>query len=139
MKVVLGVDGSPASMKAVECVADFADAIASVLVIAAVHTGLAMPDSELVRIERETAEGHVRDATAKLAALGTRVTFRVIDGDPRQVLVDTARTENADLLVVGSRGRTGIARLLLGSVASHVAGHAPCSVFIARGRESQGA
>ncbi len=138
MNVILGVDGSPASMKAVEWVARSADAAARVLVIAAVHPGPAMPDSELVRLEREAAQGHVQEATRMLAALGSRVIGRVVDGDPRRVLVDIARTENADLLVVGSRGRTGIARLLLGSVASHVASHAPCSALIVRDRDGQG-
>ena len=57
MKVVLGVDGSPASIKAVEWAARSSDAIASVLVICAVHPGLAMPDSEMVRIERDAGGG----------------------------------------------------------------------------------
>ena len=88
----------------------------------------------LVQLEREAAAGHVREATRALAALGSRVAGRVVDGDPREALVDAALAEDADLLVVGCRGRTGIARLLLGSVASHVAVHAPCSVLIVRGR-----
>ena len=138
MKIVLGVDGSPGAMKAVEWVARSSGADAQVLVISAAHPGPAMPDSEIVRLEREAAQGHVDEATRMLAALGPRVAGRVVDGDPKQVLVDIARTENADLLVVGSRGRTGVARLLLGSVASHVAGNAPCSVLIARDRNAQG-
>ena len=92
-----------------------------------------MSDSLIVKLEREAAEGHVRTATGALTALGSRVVGRVVDGDPREVLVDIAFAEKTDLLVVGSRGRTGIARLLLGSVASHVAAHAPCSVLIVRG------
>jgi universal stress protein A len=39
---------------------------------------------------------------------------------------------NADLLVVGSHGRSGLSRLVLGSVASYVASHAPCSVLIVK-------
>jgi nucleotide-binding universal stress UspA family protein len=104
-----------------------------VLVISAAHAGIAMSDSLIVKYEREAAEGHVRAATEALAKLGGKVVGRVVNGDPREVLVDIASTEKTDLLVVGSRGRTGIARLLLGSVASHVASNAPCSVLIVRG------
>ena len=53
-------------------------------------------------------------------------------GDPRDVLVDTARNLHADLLVVGSHGRTGLAKLVLGSVAAHVVTHAPCSVLVVK-------
>lgn len=53
-------------------------------------------------------------------------------GDPRTVLIETARSEHADLVVVGSHGRTGLAKLLIGSVASHVVTHAPCSVLVVK-------
>jgi nucleotide-binding universal stress UspA family protein len=53
-------------------------------------------------------------------------------GDPRSVLIEAARREKSDLLVIGSHGRSGMAKLLLGSVASHVVGHAPCSVLVVK-------
>ena len=59
-------------------------------------------------------------------------TVKVLPGDPREALVDTVRAENADLLVVGSHGRTGISKLMLGSVASHVVAHAPCDVLVVK-------
>ena len=132
MKVVLGVDGSPSSKKAVEWVAQSLGSLDRVLVIAAADAGIAMSDSMLVKVEHDAAEEHVREATSALSALGSKVRGRAVDGDPREVLVDVAQEEGADLVVVGSRGRTGLARLLLGSVASHVALHAPCSVLVVR-------
>jgi len=48
------------------------------------------------------------------------------------VLVDVARREGIDLLVVGSHGRTGLGKLLMGSVAAHVVGHAGCNVLVVR-------
>jgi len=56
----------------------------------------------------------------------------MVPGDPRSALVDEARQEHADLIVVGSHGRSGLSKLLLGSVASHVVAHAPCSVLVVK-------
>jgi nucleotide-binding universal stress UspA family protein len=56
----------------------------------------------------------------------------VLQGDPREMLIEEARSERADLVVVGSHGRTGLDRLLMGSVASHVVTHAPCSVLVVK-------
>ena len=56
----------------------------------------------------------------------------VCDGDARQEILDQASAWGADLVVLGSHGRTGVTRVLLGSVSDSVARHAPCSVVIAR-------
>jgi nucleotide-binding universal stress UspA family protein len=58
------------------------------------------------------------------------VTSRVIGDDPRNALVD-ATTED-DLLVVATRGRGGVGRMLLGSVAAHCVRGAPCPVLVVR-------
>jgi nucleotide-binding universal stress UspA family protein len=54
-------------------------------------------------------------------------------GEPAQTLIEVARTEAAELLVVGSHGKTGITRLVLGSVAERVAQHSDIPVLVARG------
>lgn len=53
-------------------------------------------------------------------------------GDVRERILDSAEAWHADLIVVGSHGRRGIQRFLLGSVAESVARHAQCSVLIVR-------
>ena len=63
---------------------------------------------------------------------GFKTNSRVVTGDARFALIDAAKSEHADLLVVGSRGRTGLSKLLLGSVASHAVTHAPCSVLVVK-------
>jgi len=70
-------------------------------------------------------EKQLRDTGFKSRAL-------VAQGDPREAIVDAARDHGADLVVVGSHGRTGLTKLLLGSVASHVVTHAPCSVMVVK-------
>ena len=56
--------------------------------------------------------------------------YRVELGFARDRILDVARQEGADLIVIGSHGRRGITRLLLGSVAEHVMRHAPCPVLV---------
>jgi nucleotide-binding universal stress UspA family protein len=81
--------------------------------------------------ERQTITA---EAVKRLAAMGIRASAEVRDGGPVQQLIAAAREARADLIVVGSRGRTGLARLVLGSVARGVLFHAPCSVLITRQR-----
>jgi len=59
-------------------------------------------------------------------------------GSTRLEIADVATTGKADLIVMGSHGRTGFSKLLLGSVAAHVVAHAPCSVLVVKGGESTG-
>jgi nucleotide-binding universal stress UspA family protein len=56
-------------------------------------------------------------------------------GEPRGVILDTAKDWRADLIVVGSHGKRGLDRFLLGSVSESVAIHATCSVQVVRGRQ----
>lgn len=71
-----------------------------------------------------------------LQSAGFSTEARVAEGDPRIALLEAARRERADLIVVGSHGRSGIAKLLIGSVASHVVTHAPCSVVVVKTGEN---
>jgi nucleotide-binding universal stress UspA family protein len=53
-------------------------------------------------------------------------------GDPRTLIMQTAEQHGVDLIVMGTHGRRGVSRLLLGSVAEHVARTAPCPVLLLR-------
>ena len=55
--------------------------------------------------------------------------------NPRTVIIDEAKKWNADLIVVGSHGRTGLTRLLLGSVAQAIVVHGPCSIEVVREKQ----
>ncbi|MNT75297.1 putative universal stress protein [compost metagenome] len=54
---------------------------------------------------------------------------------PADTILAVAEEEHVDLIVMGSHGRTGLGRFLLGSVSSQVSTHAPCSVLIAKPRQ----
>jgi universal stress protein A len=57
------------------------------------------------------------------------VTYRLAEGDPLAAIRSTAAEERCDLIVMGTHGRTGVRRLLMGSVAEHVLRQAPCPVL----------
>ena len=64
---------------------------------------------------------------------GVRVTFLIWQGDPAEAIVDAARSEAVDLVVVGSHGRGSVGRLLIGSVSDQVVRDSPCPVLVVRG------
>jgi nucleotide-binding universal stress UspA family protein len=71
-------------------------------------------------------------AAHRLAAAGFRTTAVALEGDPASELVHYAGEHDTGTIVMGTRGHTGLARLVLGSVARNVLMHAPCSVLIVR-------
>jgi len=90
-----------------------------------------MYSGELVQQVSDEAERSLSEAVEEAAKLGARrVTSKLLSGPPWQQIVETAQNDAAcDLIVIGTRGRTGLARVLLGSVAELVIRHAPCSVL----------
>jgi nucleotide-binding universal stress UspA family protein len=73
-----------------------------------------------------------RAAMAELAARTPQAAPVIHEGSPRQEILTTAAEINADLIVMGTHGRTGLAHLLFGSVAEHVVRHARVPVFTIR-------
>jgi nucleotide-binding universal stress UspA family protein len=71
-------------------------------------------------------------AASQLREAHFDVTPLVVEGDVRQAILDEAAAWPADLIVLGSHGRTGLSRLLLGSVSEAIVRHAPCSVEVVR-------
>ena len=82
---------------------------------------------------REATATLARERAAALVAAGLAATSEVREGDAAAELIAAAVEAHADCIVIGSHGRTGIARLFLGSVARAVLFNAPCSVLIVRG------
>jgi nucleotide-binding universal stress UspA family protein len=91
---------------------------------------------ELFKQRREDRTKQARDLVAKIAkalrAENLKVTTAVVRGDAKSKIIDAAEEWQADLIVLGSHGQTGLERFLIGSVAGTVARHACCSVEIVR-------
>ena len=141
MRILVAIDGSEPSGVAVRAIATRpwpAESTARVLSV----TEPIYPPGELLLATSayEQMTKQLVDDANKVAATaadtirnaGMPVETAVREGDPRSEIVAEAEDWGADLVVVGSHGRTGIKRLLLGSVAEYVVRHAPCSVELVR-------
>ena len=105
--MLLATDGSQAG-----AAAETAFATLSPLTKRALAVTVIEPDHDTVRVRADAS-----DHLAELVASGTTVESRLVEGDPRHALREVAQHEQADLMVIGQRGRNPIQQLLLGSVA----------------------
>ncbi|MBO1416709.1 universal stress protein [Streptomyces sp. FH025] len=138
-RIVVGVDGSPASEQALRWAVDYAKAVGgTVNAIAAWEypafygwAGTSVPVAEAFNPE-ELAGKTLSDSVAKVVGedAGVRISETVMPGNAAQALLEAAK--GAALLVVGSRGLGGFSGVLLGSVSRHLTEHAPCPVVVVR-------
>jgi nucleotide-binding universal stress UspA family protein len=140
-RILVPCDFSPPSLRALEYGKDLArqfDAPLDVLHVVAVPYMVPLTDGGVLPLPPELEENAVADAREKLGeviAEGgrlTRSTATVKTGDPRAEILDFAAHHGVDLIVMGTRGRTGVAHLIFGSVAEHVVRTAPCPVMTVR-------
>ena len=146
MKILLAVDGSTYSDAAIdEIVRRPWPPQSEVKVITAAETPVmvgtepwAVPPEYYEQLEksvREAAKSVIESALLKLKTIEDKtlkISSEIIQGPPRQVIVEEAERWAADLIVMGSRGLGAWNRLLLGSVSSAVVHHSKCSVEIVR-------
>jgi len=141
--ITVGIDGSDGAHLALEWAMREAAAHHAPLTVVTVHEVLASgwtgnpvilpPDEPAVEKARHAAEELVAKAAARLGEpQPLSVTVRAVNGFPAQELIDASR--DADLLVVGSRGGGGFARLMMGSVSDQVVRHAYCPVVVVPGQ-----
>jgi nucleotide-binding universal stress UspA family protein len=147
MRILLAIDGSESSAVATHAVAaQFRPHNAEVQIIHAIDWEHIVPislqferGSDASRAYQALRESATRDADALVARAarqlrdaGFSASSAVREGEPRRVILDGAEAWCASVIVVGSHGKTGLDRLLLGSVSEHIARHATCSVEIVR-------
>lgn len=137
--VVVPVDFSDESMSAVSAAIGLAESPAAVKVVH-VLPDLAMTEPTEIwesidyGLMRQRAEEALRE---RLDAAPTRgVESKVVFGDPGQAIVDFAKENKAELIVLPSHGRSGLQRLLVGSVAERVVRLSECPVLVLKTRKS---
>jgi nucleotide-binding universal stress UspA family protein len=136
MKILVPVDGSAYSLKAVETACDLAKAPAPAsLILTAVAVQIPELEEGVYIAEKMKAQAEIALTKAKEVAQGKGVTAEVIlaiGASPADVIVQVAKDQQADLIVIGSRGLAGKTRSFLGSTASQVVTYSPCSVLVVK-------
>jgi nucleotide-binding universal stress UspA family protein len=89
---------------------------------------------QMNRSARAWAQKQLDRLLAKARAARVRARGMLLDGVTHEQIVRAARRQRAGVIVMGTHGRTGVARFFLGSVAARVAATAPCPVLTVRGR-----
>jgi nucleotide-binding universal stress UspA family protein len=145
LRILVGIDGSPAAEVAVELVAtqSWPDGSHVVVVEAVEIPGVisAVPGTPLAFVDVADIESDIRAAAgqtveaarARIVASGLTAEGRVLAGRPASTLADEATAIGADLIVVGSRGHGTIETMVLGSVSAELVEHASIPVLVARG------
>jgi len=145
MRILLTTDGSTYSESAAQVLSEMIrPENTEVLVLEVVEPlvftappqmapGYAPEQAARLKEEFKAAETTTTETAAKLRNSGFQAESRVIESDIRYGILNVAAEWKPDLIVMGSHGRRGVEKFLLGSVAESVARHAKASVLIVRG------
>lgn len=137
-RLLVGYDGSERSRDALRYAVEEWPAASYLLVyvidptVAGFEARGPTAGEEWYESRRSDAERTLAEASDLTEPVTGEVTTRVEVGSPAQTLVETAEEWEADHVVVGSHGRTGVSRILLGSVAERIVRSAPTPVTVVR-------
>jgi len=141
-KVLVAVDGSPPSMRAVDIAISLAkkydSALAALYVIHIPFGESLYPRSvwykEFIDDIKKDTDGWIGEIQKKGKENGVEIGFKMketVESVPAEI-TRCAKEDKVDLIVVGSKGRSGLEKLFLGSVAAGVLAYAPCPVLVVR-------
>ena len=136
-KVLLATDLSPTSVPATNEAFVIAGRLqAELLIVSVIDTAsLRLPGGRfLARVDqvRERRQAAAQELVRRGRREGIPVTFLVWEGEPGESILEAAKAEQVDMIVLGSHGRGPLGRLLLGSVSQHVVRQAPVAVVVVR-------
>jgi nucleotide-binding universal stress UspA family protein len=128
-KILLATDGSPSSIKAARVAVGFARAQSAELIILHVIDDQILeelsrfsqkPDKEIGKVLEENGWNYLQEVKELAQEQWVKTTLELRHGTPHEVLLDTAKKEEVDLIIVGKKGRRGPRRVLMGSVTQRV-------------------
>lgn len=135
-KILVGYDGSEAARKAFDTALELAAKDGAELYVLSVARLPDVADDVETEAVIENSRNHHRRMLAELksavAAKGVKVHYEVTAGHPAEQIIYDADRHGVDLIVVGHRGRSKFARLLLGSVSKQVVQYADRPVLVVR-------
>jgi len=140
-KILFATDLTPASEPAFQEAIALATESGAELIVAHVYQPPNVPQAAAVgpdvydewdRNLRSDAEKRIEPLVHRARNAGVRVSSLILSGAASTVIIESAKTNGVDLLVMGTHGRKGVSRMFLGSVASSVISTAPCPVMTVR-------
>jgi nucleotide-binding universal stress UspA family protein len=138
VKVLVAVDGSSPCERAIQFVTRIGWPAGSRMIVANVMPSAVPADpsdfdsADVLAQQWCHRASVVTCAQNQLRNAGLSTERRMVEGDAREQLLQLVDSERVDLLVMGSRGESGLTRSMLGSVSSHAVGHASCSVLVVK-------
>lgn len=133
--IFLNTDGSKYSKAATESAINFAKSYGGELMVLSVvevtEEFMTRAPGMLEEMVKK-AQGFVEEVRNRAESSNIKTTTFVREGEAYKVITSLAKDQKADIIVMGSHGRTGLKRLLMGSVTAKVIGHAPCPVLVVR-------
>lgn len=134
-KVLIATDGSKYSKSAEKKAIDFAKSYGgeiAVISVVDVPPEFYAESPKTVEELVNKAKGYVEDVKREAESEGVKAETIVKEGEAYRIITETAKETVAGIIVMGSHGRTGLKRLLMGSVTEKVIGHTPCPVLVAK-------
>lgn len=142
-RILVPIDFSEPSLKALDEAVEFSRPYGAELILmfaverSYYESPILVPDSgALLEQQARAAEEKLEEICRGLGKRGVNCRTLVEFGVPYQAIVDAAKKVNASLIVMSTHGRTGLAHVLIGSVAERVVQHAGCPVLLLRGLPS---
>ncbi|MHB8840272.1 MAG: universal stress protein [Candidatus Aquicultor sp.] len=133
--ILLATDGSAysksAADKAIQIASHYGSALKVVSVVDVPYEAYGDAPDTLERME-EKARAIVETVKGRAQEFNVKAETFVMDGVSQDRIIELAEEQQANVIVMGSHGRTGLARLLMGSVTEKVIGHAPCPVLVVK-------
>lgn len=136
-KILVPFDGSPGAEKALRVAAQLAKSPGTQMAVLNVAETISFPGAPteaafLERGMRELQELEMRKSAVLLKKLKAKALLASARGHPVDVIIKYAKKGKFDVIVMGSRGRSGISQMFLGSVSEGVIHHAHCAVLVVR-------
>jgi nucleotide-binding universal stress UspA family protein len=136
-KILIAVEDSPHSLEAARAGLQLAEKVnAEIAIMSAINIGvtIASPEViptpiEIINVQREEAHEVIAKVKAMISGTSSIHEFTP-EGDPREEIVAIAEEWGADIIVVGTHGRTGLTHLLMGSTAEYVVRHSKVPVMV---------
>lgn len=138
-RLLVGTDGSEPATLALEWAGSLAKQLDAELIVVYVFSldsvqpacgFLVLPEGEVERAREQSQAALAGAWSAPLPSLGTRYRVLLETGDTPGALIDAARREKADMIIIGNRGLGGFREAIFGSVGHHLTHHSPVAIVV---------